>query len=81
MLRSSLALDCEVASEQYRIYIYIYTHAVDMSERCIHCGASDSSLIQSEYANWVSSYVHIYVAMYIIGCSAAAKYKRIIVAT
>ena len=63
------------------IYIYIYTHAVDMSERCIHCGASDSSLIQSEYANWVSSYVHIYVAMYIIGCSAAAKYKRIIVAT
>ena len=27
---------------------------VDMSERCIHCGAEEGSIMQPEYANWVS---------------------------
>ena len=33
-------------------YVIYYTIA-EMSERCIHCGASDRSLTQPEYSKWV----------------------------
>ena len=40
-----------------RCIVHSYVHTiVDMSERCIHCGASERNLIQPEYANWVCRY-------------------------
>ena len=34
-----------------------------MSERCIHCGASDNSLTQPEYSKWVCMHVDVIIIL------------------
>jgi len=39
----------------YVLAIYTYNYIIaDMSERCIHCGACEGSILQPEYDKWVS---------------------------
>ena len=46
------------------IAINLLYYIVDMSERCIHCGASDNSLTQPEYSKWVCTLVDVIIISY-----------------
>ena len=46
---------CSLNTTQARVDIDItlLSHSVDMSERCIMCGASENSLIHPQYVHWI----------------------------
>ena len=46
---------CSLNTTQARVDIGVtlLSHSVDMSERCIMCGASENSLIHPQYVHWI----------------------------